>query len=169
AVLVLLGQMYAQGGATGAITGTVQDPSGAVVAGAEVRIVNQDTGVLTRTTKTDGNGSFTATLLPVGTYTLSVTSPGFQEAKFTDIAVRITETTRMEAKLRPVAVQEKIEVQAQVQTVETSTATTGQAIQDTDLDLPIEPHTKWWRKSQFHPQIRDQDVPLRIVSIIHER
>src|SRR5437867_1495775 len=130
--------ILAQGGATGAITGTVQDPSGAVVAGAEVRIVNQDTGVLTRTTKTDGNGSFTATLLPVGTYTLSVTSPGFQEAKFTDIAVRITETTRMEAKLRPVAVQEKIEVQAQVQTVETSTATTGQAIESRTIrDLPL--------------------------------
>src|SRR5438552_8916426 len=138
AVLSLLGQIFAQGGATGAITGTVQDPSGAVVAGAEVRIVNQDTGVLTRTTKTDGNGSFTATLLPVGTYTLSVTSPGFQEAKFTDIAVRITETTRMEAKLRPVAVQEKIEVQAQVQTVETSTATTGQAIESRTIrDLPL--------------------------------
>src|SRR5256884_2416931 len=136
--LSLLSQMFAQGGATGAITGTVQDPSGAVVAGAEVRIVNQDTGVLTRATKTDGNGSFTATLLPVGTYTLSVTSPGFQEAKFTDIAVRITETTRMEAKLRPVAVQEKIEVQAQVQTVETSTATTGQAIESRTIrDLPL--------------------------------
>src|SRR2546429_6597826 len=138
AVLALLGQMFGQGGARGAITGTVQDPSGAVVAGAEVRIVNQDTGVLTRATKTDGNGSFTATLLPVGTYTLSVTSPGFQEAKFTDIAVRITETTRMEAKLRPVAVQEKIEVQAQVQTVETSTATTGQAIESRTIrELPL--------------------------------
>src|SRR5438552_4388005 len=138
AVLALLGQMFAQGGATGAITGTVLDPSGAVVAGAEVRIVNQDTGVLTRTTKTDSNGSFTATLLPVGTYTVNVTSPGFQEAKFTDIAVRITETTRMEAKLRPVAVQEKIEVQAQVQTVETSTATTGQAIESRTIrDLPL--------------------------------
>src|SRR5437588_5856391 len=138
AVLALFGQMFAQGGATGAITGTVLDPSGAVVAGAEVRIVNQDTGVLTRTTKTDSNGSFTATLLPVGTYTVNVTSPGFQEAKFTDIAVRITETTRMEAKLRPVAVQEKIEVQAQVQTVETSTATTGQAIESRTIrDLPL--------------------------------
>ncbi len=54
----------AQGGATGAISGTVLDPSGAVVASAEIRIVNQDTGTLTRTTATDANGSFTATLLP---------------------------------------------------------------------------------------------------------
>src|SRR6266550_9229600 len=105
AVLALFGQMFAQGGATGAITGTVLDPSGAVVAGAEVRIVNQDTGALTRTTKTDANGSFNATLLPVGNYTVNVASSGFQEAKFINVAVRVTETTRMEAKLRPLAVQ----------------------------------------------------------------
>ncbi|PYX52972.1 MAG: hypothetical protein DMG73_21345, partial [Acidobacteria bacterium] len=83
----LVGMSFAQGGATGAITGTVQDSSGAVVANAEVRIVNQDTGALTRTTRTDGNGSFAATLLPVGNYTVSVHSPGFREGKFPDIAV----------------------------------------------------------------------------------
>src|SRR3989454_3228192 len=136
--LLLVGQALAQGGATGAITGTVQDPSGAVIAGAEVRIVNQDTGVLTRTAKTDANGSFTVPLLPVGTYTVSVNSAGFQEAKFPDIAVRVTETTRMTAKLRPQAVQEKIEVQAEVQTVETTAATTGQAIEaNTIRELPL--------------------------------
>src|SRR5437868_9365774 len=138
AVLALLGQMFAQGGATGAITGTVQDPSGAVVANADVRIVNQDTGTLTRTTKTDSNGWFTVTLLPVWTYTLSVTSAGFQEAKFTDVAVRITETTRMEAKLRTTTVKEQIEVQAVVQSIDTSTATTGQALEaKTIRELPL--------------------------------
>src|SRR5712692_9682744 len=136
--LLLVGQALAQGGATGAITGTVQDPSGAVIAGAEVRIVNQDTGVLTRTAKTDANGSFTVPLLPVGTYTVSVNSAGFQEAKFPDIAVRVTETTRITAKLRPQAVQEKIEVQAVVQTVDTTTATTGQSIEARTIrNLPL--------------------------------
>src|SRR5947208_15462579 len=94
AVLVLLGQMFAQGGATGAITGTVLDPSGAVVANADVRIVNQDTGTLTRTTKTDSNGWFTVTLLPDGTYTINVTGARFQEANFTEVRVRNTETPR---------------------------------------------------------------------------
>src|ERR1700675_3976897 len=70
----LLGQAFAQGGATGAISGTVQDASGAVVADADVRIINQDTGTVTRVTKTDATGSFTATLLPVGSYTVNVTS-----------------------------------------------------------------------------------------------
>jgi len=136
--LALVAKALAQGGATGAITGTVQDPTGAVVAGADVHIVNQDTGAAARTLKTDANGSFTATLLPVGTYTVSVTSPGFQEANFPDIAVRITETTRMTAKVRPLAVQEKIEVQAQVQAVETTAATTGQAIEAITIrNLPL--------------------------------
>src|SRR2546428_415071 len=136
--LSLLSQMFAQGGATGAITGTVQDPSGAVVAGADVKITNQDTGVVTRSTKTDSNGSFTATLLPVGTYTVSVSSTGFREAKFPDIAVRVTETTRMTAKLIPLQVLEKVEVEAQVQAVDTTTATTGQAIEARTIrELPL--------------------------------
>src|SRR5437868_864238 len=136
--LVLTAQAVAQGGATGAITGIVVDPSGAVVAGADVRIGDQDTGAVTRTVKTDANGSFTAPLLPVATYTVTVQNPGFAEGTFSNIAVRVTETTRMTAQLRTRAVQEKIEVQAQVQAVETSAPTTGQAVEARTIrDLPL--------------------------------
>src|SRR6201993_1881703 len=137
-VVLLIGQSFGQGGATGAIDGTVQDATGAVVANADVKIINQDTGTVTRATKTDATGSFTATLLPVGTYTLNIASAGFREAKIPDITVRVTETTRMTAKLVPLQVLEKIEVQALVQSVETTTATTGQAIEaKTIRDLPL--------------------------------
>jgi hypothetical protein len=136
--LFMLSQAFAQGGATGAITGTVQDQTGAVVANAEVRIINQDTGTVTRTTKTDESGSFTVTLLPVASYTVNITSTGFREAKLSDIAVRVTETTRMTAKLVPLQVLEKVEVQALIQAVETTTATTGQAIESKTIrDLPL--------------------------------
>ncbi len=131
-------QGFSQGGATGAITGTVQDPSGAVVANASVRITNQETGVLERSLQTGPDGSFTAQLLPVGTYSVSVQAAGFSEGKFADIAVRVTETTRMTAKLSTQAVQQKIEVQAEVQTVDTTDATTGQAIEaNTIRALPL--------------------------------
>src|SRR5438309_3889969 len=137
-VVCLLGQAFAQGGATGAITGTVQDPSGAVVANADIRIINQDTGTVTRITKTDATGSFYATLLPVATYTVQIANAGFREAKIPDVAVRVTETTRMTAKLVPLQVLEKVEVQALVQTVETTTATTGQAIESKTIrELPL--------------------------------
>jgi Carboxypeptidase regulatory-like domain len=136
--IVWVAQALAQGGATGAISGTVLDPSGAVVAGADVRIINQDTGTLTRTTKTDATGAFTVPLLPVANYTVTVQSSGFAEGSFTNIAVRVTETTRITAQLRTQAVQQKIEVQAQVQAVETSAATTGQAVDERTIrELPL--------------------------------
>ncbi|MFZ0735335.1 MAG: carboxypeptidase regulatory-like domain-containing protein [Candidatus Sulfotelmatobacter sp.] len=136
--LALTAQSIAQGGATGAIAGTVQDPSGAVVANANVQITNQETNVLERSVKTGADGSFTAPLLPVGTYKVTVQAAGFGQASFADILVRVTETTHMTTKLAPEAVQQKIEVQAEVQTVDTSDATTGQAIESTTIRaLPL--------------------------------
>src|SRR6266853_6326344 len=122
-------QAFAQGGATGAISGTVEDPSGASVANAEVRITNQATKTLERRVNTDAAGSFTAPLLPVGTYSLAITSASFAPRNVSDVVVRVTETTRVIAKLSPQAVQQNIEVQAEVQEVDTSDATTGQAIE----------------------------------------
>src|ERR1700680_110028 len=138
AVVALVAQAFAQGGATGAITGTVQDMSSAFVANAEVQITNQDTRALERTVRTDASGSFTIPLLPVGTYTVSVKSSGFADARFSDIVVRVTETTRLIATLTPSAVQQKVEVQALVQAVDTTDATTGQAIEPATIrSLPL--------------------------------
>src|SRR4051794_30806630 len=136
--LALVVQGFAQGGATGAITGTVQDPSGAFVANADVRITNQETGVLERSVKTGPDGSFTAPLMPVGRYSVSIQAEGFADAKIADVLVRVTETTRMTAKVSTKSVQQKIEVQAEVQTVDTTDATTGQAIESTTIRaLPL--------------------------------
>src|SRR6266852_5986679 len=137
-VLALATLAAAQGGATGAISGTVTDVTGAVLAGAQVQIINQDTGAVARTLKTDASGTFTAPLLPVATYTVKITATGLGEGNFKDIAVRITETTRLTAKLAPLRVLEKVEVQATVQTIETTTATTGQAIEERTIrELPL--------------------------------
>jgi hypothetical protein len=69
------GLVLAQGGATGAITGTVQDPLGAVLSGAKVDIVSEATGQTERHLTTDSSGNFNATLLPVGSYTVQVSAP----------------------------------------------------------------------------------------------
>src|SRR5579872_2551679 len=134
----LMAHSFAQGGATGAITGTVQDNSGASIANAQVRITNQDTKVLERTVQTGPDGTFTAPLLLVGTYSLAITSTGFAQRDFVDVVVRVTETTRVIAKLSPQSVQQNIEVQAEVQQVDTTDATTGQAIEaQTIRALPL--------------------------------
>ena len=135
---LLAAMVWAQGGATGAMTGQVLDPSGAVVPGATVKITNHATGQVARTVKTDASGSFTALLLPVASYDVTVSAPGFAQGTVNSVDVRVTETTRMTAKLVPQTVKQEVEVQAEVQTVETTTATTGEAIESNTIrTLPL--------------------------------
>jgi hypothetical protein len=135
---VFSGMMLAQGGATGAIGGVVQDASGAVVANAKVSVKSEATGEVLREATTDASGLFTATLLPVGNYTVEVNAAGFPDTKFPGVVVRITETTRMTAIMRVSVVKEVVEVQSQVEQVNTTDATTGQSLgAQTITDLPL--------------------------------
>jgi hypothetical protein len=120
--------VHGQGGATGAISGLVVDSSGSSVAEAEVQIVNTATEVLIRKLPTAGDGSFVATLLPPGTYYVVVNKSGFSGAKADGIEVRVTETTKVTISLKPGAVSEKVEITADITSVETTNATTGQSI-----------------------------------------
>ena len=128
AVVFFSALVFAQGGATGAITGTVQDASGAVISGAKVNVINEATGQMLRQVSTDSSGTFTATLLPVGNYSLEMSAPGFATSKVSSIAVRITETTRLTAMLKVTSAKEVLEVQSQVAAVETTDATTGESL-----------------------------------------
>src|SRR5271167_2703373 len=76
-VLCLASLVFAQGGATGAISGVVQDASGAVIANAKVSVTSEATGEVLRQMKSDASGLFSATLLPVGNYTVEVNAAGF--------------------------------------------------------------------------------------------
>ena len=61
----------------GSITGTVVDESGSSLAGSEVVIINEVNGY-TRTISGNADGSFRFARLPVGSYTITVTKPGFE-------------------------------------------------------------------------------------------
>ena len=95
------GQVYGQGGATGAISGVVVDSSGASIADAEVQITDRRTETLARKITAGPDGSFTVTLLPPGTYYLLVNKSGFSQSRADSIEVRVTETTRVSIALKP--------------------------------------------------------------------
>jgi len=138
AVVLGAGSAYGQGGATGAISGTVLDSSGGAVAAAEVQIINAATDSVTRKVVTGTDGTFVAALLPPGGYYVVVNKSGFAEAKASGIEVLVTETTKIAITMKPGAVSEKVEISAQITTVETSTATTGQSITtETVRELPL--------------------------------
>ena len=129
---------FGQGGATGAISGTVEDASGAAVAGAKVDIISEATGTSVRQLTADSAGLFTAPLLPVGSYRVEVSAGGFATTKFPGVIVNITETTRMIAALKPATIQQTVEVQYEMPAVETTDATTGQSLGGTTITtLPL--------------------------------
>src|SRR5437667_7804084 len=73
---------------TGSITGTVADPSGAVVTGAKVTLTNEGTGAsLTTTTGADGGYKFSP--VRVGTYKIEAVAQGFQTTTQTGVKVDI--------------------------------------------------------------------------------
>jgi hypothetical protein len=136
--LVCSSSAFAQGGATGAIGGTVQDASGATISGAKVVITSEATGQKVRELTTDASGIFTAGLLPVGNYTVEVSASGFADTKFPGIAVTITETTRMVASLKVSTSTQVVEVTSQVTQINTSDAATGESVGATTITtLPL--------------------------------
>ena len=138
AVVLGAGNAYGQGGATGAISGTVLDSSGGAIADADVQIINAATDTVTRKVTTGTDGTFVAPLLPPGGYYVVVNKSGFSQAKVSGIEVLVTETTKISIALKPGAVSEKVEISAQVTSVETTTATTGQSITtETVRELPL--------------------------------
>src|SRR6266852_2174480 len=120
AALLSGARAYAQGGATGAIGGAVVDTSGGAISGAEVQIINTSTESVVRKLPTNADGEFFAPLLPPGTYSVVVNKSGFAEAKVAGIEVRVTETTRVTFTLKPGSVSEKVEISAQITSVETT-------------------------------------------------
>jgi len=80
----------------GGITGTVMDESGAVIPGATVTIVGDQTK-LTRSLQTTDTGSYDFVNLPIGNYTIAVTQMGFQTLNIPSIQVQANRTVTVNA------------------------------------------------------------------------
>ncbi len=81
---------------TGSVTGTVTDPSGAVIPHAIVVAVNTATGVRTPATSNDA-GVYSIRFLPIGPYTVEVTAPGFSKLTIPQFALEINQTAKVDA------------------------------------------------------------------------
>lgn len=129
-ILLLVGVAKAQSNSE--ITGTVTDPSGAVVPHATVTVTMNATSQ-THTATTDSAGLFVFPGLQEGQYTLVVNAPGFQELRRTGIVLNVAETLREDAHLVVGANNQTVTVQAsalqvQLETNEVSTLITGKQI-----------------------------------------
>jgi hypothetical protein len=94
----------------GGITGTVTDASGAVVTGATVTLLGDDTK-LSRTQTTNTSGTYLFVNLPIGSYTLTFTQAGFQAEAVPAILVQANRTATVNASLKVGNVNESITVE----------------------------------------------------------
>ncbi len=124
-------------GVTASISGTVTDPSGAVVAGATVTATNVETGVATTlTTNTQGFYSFQS--LPLGNYTISVQQSGFKGYSQTGLVLDVNSALVIDVHLEVGATTEKVEVSSDALHVDTESTQMGEVITGkTMTDVPL--------------------------------
>ncbi|MGD0155692.1 MAG: TonB-dependent receptor [Terracidiphilus sp.] len=137
ALFAACGLLSAQTGATGAITGTVADPTGAMVVGAQVKVTNVATGE-TRTLQSNDHGLYVASLLQPGQYTVVVTKQGFKAASSTDVQVIVAETAALNIRMEPGAVTETITVATTNVQLQTESSELGR-VTDSEMveNLPL--------------------------------
>jgi hypothetical protein len=123
--------------ATALITGTVKDPSGAVVAGAKVTLKNSNTNIA-RDVTTNKDGYYSFTLVPIGNYELTVEQRGFEKYVHSGITLEINQNARLDVSLKVGSISQVVEVQGDVSQVDTVSATLGK-VETTQriLQLPL--------------------------------
>ena len=102
----------------GTITGSVSDPTGAVVASAPIQVKNTQTGTV-YSGATSATGNYTFPQLPPGAYELTVTVPGFKNFVRQNILVQVTQVVRADAALEVGASTESVTVSAETSLLKT--------------------------------------------------
>jgi Carboxypeptidase regulatory-like domain len=137
-VFLTLGIGYAFGqGNTGSILGTVTDPTGAVVPGADVVATNVKTGVQSNAV-TDGLGNYLIQFLQPGAYRLEVGVPGFKKFVRESLNLEMTRQLRIDVSLETGVVTETVSIEASTPLLETETGALSTTIENTQVtSLPL--------------------------------
>src|SRR5271156_2682274 len=122
---------------TGNFRGTVTDPSGAVILGAEVTAQQAETA-LSRTATTDRNGNYVLLELPVGHYRLHVAAKGFEEYVQDGITLNVNETASVSPHLAVGSEKQQVLVRADAELIEPTVTSMGKVVEQRELlDLPL--------------------------------
>jgi hypothetical protein len=135
---LLLQSRYAFGQVDeGTITGTVQDATGAVVANAQVTLLNTDQGI-TLQARTNDSGGYTFSPVRIGHYSLTVTAKGFAKTTQQNLTVNVAQTLLVNVQLKLGSASETVEVTTAPPLMQTEEASVGQVIsQESVNDLPL--------------------------------
>src|SRR3984885_5483874 len=121
----------------GSITGTVKDTSGGSIAGAQVTLTNQDTGV-TQSMTTNASGEYIFAPIKIGTYSLTAEFQGFQKVQKTNVSVNGHQKAPADITLPAGAAKETVVVNEAPPALQTQDASVGQVIEEREVkSLPL--------------------------------
>jgi hypothetical protein len=132
AIAMMVCALSAYAAITGTISGTVTDPSGAVIPQITVVVLNEQTGV-SSTVHTDSKGFFSFPALNVGLYTVTASAQGFGAFSETHIKVDTNASIRTDIKLKVGSVAAVEEVTANPVSIETQSSAMGEVITDQQM------------------------------------
>ncbi len=122
---------------TASVTGIVEDSSKAIIPGAEVTVLEVNTGVR-RQTVSDESGSYVVPLLNPGNYTVSVTKDGFRPISRSGITLLVDQKARIDFSLELGTVSEAVQVSAEAPMVQSEQSSVGTVVQNTSIvNLPL--------------------------------
>ena len=135
--MTALGNFASAQGTTATISGTVKDSTGAVMPGASVVVLNQDTGI-SRTVQADQAGRYSAPSLSLGNYQITASLPGFQTEVRRGIVLSVGREAVVNFQLAVGAVTQTVEVTGEAPLVDTtSSAIEGLVDNQRVVDLPL--------------------------------
>ncbi|MBM3735725.1 MAG: hypothetical protein FJW39_08050 [Acidobacteria bacterium] len=136
ALALAMGNALAQS-FTARIVGTITDPQGAVIAGAEVKAIDAGTArTLTTTSNADGNYSINEA--PRGEYSIEVSAAGFKHFSRRGIILNVGQQARVDVRLDVGSVSETVEVVADASLLETVNSTLGKVVDNKRItELPL--------------------------------
>jgi hypothetical protein len=115
------------------LTGRVTDPSGATISGATVKIVQNGVNGAFRTLQTDAHGSYTATNLAAGNYTVTVAAAGFQNYSAQNVILNVAQTRSVDAPLKVGGGSQTVTVQQSAVNIDTETSALAGTISGTQV------------------------------------
>ena len=122
---------------TSEVLGTIRDQKNDVIPKAAVSLLNQDTGIVARTTTDDG-GNYDFPQVKPGRYTVTAEANGFSKAVAADVRVDVNARQRVELTLQVGQVTESIQVTGAAAAVETDSSEKGQLINTQQIvELPL--------------------------------
>jgi hypothetical protein len=129
AVVMVIGlpRLFAQSAGTGALTGTLTDPSGASIPNATVTLTNTQTNQA-RTSATGADGTYRFPLIPPGIYRVRFSAMGFKTAEVSSFTVNVTETPVLDRTMEVGAQTEQVTVEANQEILQTSESTLGRVV-----------------------------------------